>query len=221
MRTHVWNTIAFVAFVALATSGCSAATQPGPDESSGGPVAATGDTVQQKLQAGGGRGAMAALFAETDANKDGKVTAEEAKTAAAARFAAADVNHDGVLDKSERAAMHRGPGAQGGSKGPGHMNRNFDKSISRADAPPRLLEHFDEVDTNKDGVLDPQELRAMRDKRPQGPGMGKVDADQDGKVTAEEFTAGLMRWFTHMDQDKDGAVTQAELSAARPHRGAR
>lgn len=52
-------------------------------------------------------------FAQTDANKDGKVTMAESQGAMAAIFDRYDLNHDGVVDAKERAAasaaMRAGP----------------------------------------------------------------------------------------------------------------
>jgi hypothetical protein len=46
--------------------------------------------------------ALARLFEIADANKDGKVSLEEAQKAALEQFDSADVNHDGVLSPDER-----------------------------------------------------------------------------------------------------------------------
>ncbi|MEW6358651.1 MAG: hypothetical protein AB1696_20115 [Planctomycetota bacterium] len=41
----------------------------------------------------------------------------------------------------------------------------------------------------------------------------KMDADGDGKVTADEFTARRKAWFKEMDGDADGKVTADEYLA--------
>lgn len=46
--------------------------------------------------------AMIRMFDAADANKDGRVSLEEAQAAALQRFDAADLNHDGVLTPDER-----------------------------------------------------------------------------------------------------------------------
>jgi Ca2+-binding EF-hand superfamily protein len=51
------------------------------------------------------------LFAEADANHDGKVSAAEAKARADAAFDAADTNHDGILSPEERQASRQRNGA--------------------------------------------------------------------------------------------------------------
>jgi Ca2+-binding EF-hand superfamily protein len=42
-----------------------------------------------------------------------------------------------------------------------------------------------------------------------------MDADHDGRITAEEHAAAVQRMFTLMDADGDGRVTTAEMEAGR------
>jgi Ca2+-binding EF-hand superfamily protein len=42
-----------------------------------------------------------------------------------------------------------------------HMDRDGDGQISKEEAPERLKERFDAVDTNRDGVLDKPELEVL------------------------------------------------------------
>lgn len=59
-------------------------------------------------------------------------------------------------------------GGTGGGPGGGfdlmQLDADGDGKISKAEAPERMLETFDEFDTNKDGLLDQNEIRALRDK---------------------------------------------------------
>jgi Ca2+-binding EF-hand superfamily protein len=41
-----------------------------------------------------------------------------------------------------------------------------------------------------------------------------MDANKDGKISAEEHAAGAKAMFEKMDKDKDGKVTAAEMTAA-------
>ncbi len=43
---------------------------------------------------------------------------------------------------------------------------------------------------------------------------GRMDANKDGIVSAEEHAAGAKRMFTRMDANRDGNVTAAEMDAA-------
>lgn len=52
-------------------------------------------------------GRVTKMFADSDANHDGKVSAAEAKVQVDAAFDAADTNHDGVLTAEERQAARQ------------------------------------------------------------------------------------------------------------------
>jgi HlyD family secretion protein len=80
----------------------------------------------------------------------------------------------GVPSGEEAPAVAPGGGAKsaaggtGGGPGGGfdlmQLDADGDGKISKAEAPERMLETFDEFDTNKDGLLDQNEIRALRDK---------------------------------------------------------
>lgn len=84
---------------------------------------------------------IAARFDKADANRDGKVTKDEMQGARkrmhdqqAERFKAADTDGDGALTKAEAQA--------------GKM--------------PKLVEHFDRLDVNKDGKIGPEEMHKKK-----------------------------------------------------------
>jgi Ca2+-binding EF-hand superfamily protein len=47
----------------------------------------------------------------------------------------------------------------------------------------------------------------------------QMDADGDGRVTAQEHALGARKMFLAMDADHDGRVTAAEMTAAQPQVG--
>lgn len=104
---------------------------------------------------------------------------------------------------------------------------NADGLISRAEAAtlPRLSEHFDHIDANRDGQVSFEELRAFHGKRHGNRGahhFKKADADGDGKVSKAEALAAAAAAFDRADANKDGFVTPEEMKAARhAHRGAK
>lgn len=56
---------------------------------------------------------------------------------------------------------------------------------------------------------------ALAGETKSAPMMELMDADRDGKVTAEEHTAGAKKMFEMMDADHDGLVTAQEMTAAQ------
>ncbi len=125
----------------------------------------------------------APFFAEFDANGDGAVSREELASVPASVFAVLDRNGDGRIERSEveRArSARRPPGRAGESPAPPEA-----APLSAEERMARLREAFDRRDLNKDGVLDGEETT---DRMRQG-----VDADKDGKVTFEEYSAMLER----------------------------
>ena len=138
--------------------------------------------------------------AKLDTNNDGYIDRSEAAAAPrlAARFDALDANKDGRLSREERPRSKHGRHG----RGPGHgdalarLDANKDGRISRdeAKADPRLAARFDQMDLNKDGVLDRAD-REMRMKQHRDAWFAAADTNKDGQLSKAEFDAakGRMR----------------------------
>jgi len=112
-------------------------------------------------------------------------------------------------------------GAGGGQRGQGmrppsfeELDKDKDGKISKSEWP-GPAQAFDAMDTNHDGFVDRDEFNAYRAKT-MATRMGEgfiryLDANQDGKVTREEF-GKLVQLFDALDQDHDGMLTQEELN---------
>ncbi|MFQ5732335.1 MAG: EF-hand domain-containing protein [Planctomycetaceae bacterium] len=116
-----------------------------------------------------------AMFKRLDANRDGKVAADEAKDDRAKRYLAfllrrAGKQADGSLSKREFLKAAAQP-PQGTQRRPnaGALLRRFDKNrdgvISKAEAAGGLKTNFDRIDRNADGKLDREELSAALRRR--------------------------------------------------------
>lgn len=119
---------------------------------------------------------------------DGVQTRDEAMARADARFDKMDANKDGKLTADEMRPAPPPPPADGsappppppppaGGPGGGRMLKMFDANgdgaIDRSEYRALAARRFDRIDTNKDGKIDAAERQAARDARGmRGPGRG-------------------------------------------------
>ena len=114
-------------------------------------------------------------------------------------------------------------GGQGGRQMPSFadMDKNKDKKLSKDELSQMPPQFFDRLDENKDGFIDEEEWNRRGGRMGGGGGgggprlsetLGKfLDANQDGKVTREEF-ARLEQLFDTMDKDHNGELSPEELN---------
>jgi hypothetical protein len=125
-------------------------------------------------------------------------------------------------------AGHR-PGPEGGPGGPGgrheeewhapvqillRFDANHDGSVTRAEMEAGLKADFAAADTNHDGVLELDEVRAVNDKRwseDASAASPLVDWNHDGVVDFDEFAATARSLFDQMDADGNGVLSPGEL----------
>lgn len=101
---------------------------------------------------------------------------------------------------------------------------NHDGSITRAEMEKGLREDFAKADTDHDGVLSEDEVRAVNEKRwadDASAASPLVDWDHDGIIDFDEFAAAPRSLFAQMDANGDGVLSPQELHpapAAEPRR---
>ena len=109
-------------------------------------------------------------FETLDADGNGEVTQAEITAQAEARFAEADTNGDGNLSAEELTA-------RADAKSQERMERRIAKMIERRDA-------------NGDGVLSADEMRPDAERAGR---FDKLDADDNGSISKEEFETAMAR----------------------------
>lgn len=196
-----------LALVGTATSTLAQTPQPGAGQPARhAKVDANGDGIIDRSEAAA-HPRMAEHFDKLDANKDGRITADErpqrgrrdGKGGRGGRMAQLDINKDGAIDRSEAAKV------------------------------PKFAEHFDKLDANKDGRItaDERPQRGMRDGKgggKRGEGMAQLDKNQDGRFSRDEFAGKqrLLQNFDVIDGNRDGFLTREEMQTYRKaHRGQR
>jgi len=118
-----------------------------------------------------------------------------------------------------------------GTSAHARLDANNDGAIDRAEAAahPRLAEHFDQLDRNRDGRLSADERPQWRGHDGRGHGherLERLDADADGRISRAELgpDAKLASRFAEIDANHDGYLVRSEVRAwherMRPQRQA-
>ena len=96
---------------------------------------------------------------------------------------------------------------------------NRDGTISRAELEKGLREDFAKADTNHDGRLGEDEVRAVNEQRwavDASAASPLVDWNHDGYVDFDEFSATSRSLFAQMDTNADGVLSPQELHPLPP-----
>jgi Ca2+-binding EF-hand superfamily protein len=129
---------------------------------------------------------------------------------------------------ADQAQMHDQTRAQGGERWKA-ADKDSNGTLSRAEAEasmPHLAQNFDQVDTNHDGQVSRDEMRAfhaghMQHSPEQMQAHFKAaDTNGDGAIDLAEAKAGmpmLAEHFAEVDLNKDGKVTMEEMKAHHEH----
>lgn len=128
----------------------------------------------------------------------------------------------------------RGAGARGAEMMFDALDTDGDGKITGEEIEAARTARFAKADADGDGFLSPEEIAAradrMREERQarrraarQAEMIQRLDADEDGKLSAEEMTeagpsaAMFARMVERLDADEDGALSREEVAEARSH----
>jgi Ca2+-binding EF-hand superfamily protein len=91
---------------------------------------------------------------------------------------------------------------------------NNDGKITQRELEAGLRQDFWQADSNRDGLLDAEEVRATNLRRiriDQSTAIPLIDWNHDGFVDFSEFAAPMRSLFEQYDADEDGVVTLSEM----------
>jgi hypothetical protein len=93
-----------------------------------------------------------------------------------------------------------------------------DGQLQVSELPEKMRPFMSKADTNADGVITVDELKAGAEKM-RAEHLAKVDTDHDGQVSPEERKAAFEKFaeerFTKMDKNNDGALSKDEIGDKR------
>ncbi len=168
-----------------------------------------------------------------DTDRDGQLSQAEIAAAAFSLLSALDKNHDGQITSDEysphiaAASKTAPPVSNEVFMRLMDMDKNKDGVLTKDEVPARMLPMFDRGDTDHDGKLTGDEIRAMATQAPdpQGRAYGRnnapvnlrtdpitdaIDTDHDGVFSAVEIKNATASLKT-LDKDGDGTLSVVEL----------
>jgi len=119
------------------------------------------------------------------------------------------------------SALPASPAVPARAMGFPRADADGDGIVTRAEATVQADAQLDAMDSNRDGKVTGEEMRAAFATRSGGRGMGgRFGADNGGEVSMsrDDFRARALARFDRNDTDHDGKVDQAEVAAARQTR---
>lgn len=103
---------------------------------------------------------------------------------------------------------------RGGGRMLGMLDTNMDRQVSRDEFLHLTERRFETLDTDGDGTLSTAELdafAAQRAREIRERFVERLDANDDGVISEQEFKAPAERRFSRLDADSDGAIERNEM----------
>jgi len=153
---------------------------------------------------------------EADANQDGKLSKDEIPERMQAHFDKIDADGSGDLDPVEIRAAVCTMMVFARLKA---ADKYQDGKLCKDEAPERMKEHFDRIDADQSGSLEPEELKTvletvMKHVLEYGKRLQEADKNEDGKLSKDEAPERMKEHFDRIDANGDGQLCQKELQAA-------
>jgi Ca2+-binding EF-hand superfamily protein len=129
-----------------------------------------------------------------DQNGDGKVTAAEHDAAVKDMFSKMDTDKDGFVTAQEMDAMHAS------------MMQDKGHATARTESGPTEEKMADKKAYDPSGTGKSMPKMMSSEQK-----IAKMDTNNDGKLSAAEYSAGAKQMFGKMDKDGDGSLTAQEV----------
>jgi len=155
---------------------------------------------------------------EYDADKDGFLSKSELPERFRPNFDKVDTNKDGKISREE---LLKGVTLMQSRRRPSDfvfiLVEMSDCDECCADELQVVYDYIRKLDTNHDGKVDAEELKAGRElliKQRVDSIFKDLDGNKDGKISREEARGTIKRHFDEVDADKDGFISREELTNA-------
>jgi Ca2+-binding EF-hand superfamily protein len=164
------------------------------------------------------------FFKDYDKNRDGYLQREELPPDLQRAFPQLDRNKDGRLSREElsQGILHLQPRRRPSDV----VYVLIEMSDCDEDCTAEVQRAYDilrKLDTNKNGKIDPEELKAEREriiKHRVDSLFKQLDANNDGRISREEAKGQIREHFDEIDRNRDGFIEPAELLKAASERPA-